>query len=57
MTRPEHMTAEQRIQHVLSADFIASARYGLVPTGPMVPFYRPRPVSLPVLPEAWRAVQ
>lgn len=51
------LTAEQRIQHVLSADFIASARYGLVPTGPMVPFYRPRPVSLPVLPEAWRAVQ
>ena len=51
------MTAEQRIQHILRADYISSPRMGLVPTGPLLDRYRPRPVSLPRLPEEWRAVQ
>lgn len=57
MTDPRHMTAEQRIQHVLSADWIASPRLGLVPTGPLLTRYIPRPVKLPELPETWRAMQ
>ena len=53
MTRLDQMTAEQRIRHALEADFIASPRLGLVPTGPLID-YMPRPVTLPEMPESLR---
>lgn len=56
MTRPDQMSAEQRIRHALEADFIASPRLGLVPTGPLID-YIPRPVTLPEMPEALRVTQ
>ena len=58
MNRFEFETADERIQRVLSqSDYLASERLGLIPTGPLLDRYKPRPVSLPVMPEAWGAVQ
>jgi len=60
------LTAQQRIDALLTADFLADDRWRIatrqdvldaLPTGPMIPHYIPRPVTLPQLPEAWRAVQ
>jgi len=63
MTR---LTAQQRIDALLTADFysddsghVATRRDILdaLPTGPMLDRFIPAPVSLPHLPEAWRAAQ
>lgn len=65
MTAPT-LTAEQRIQAALAADFFAddtgrvATRRDILdalPTGPALVWYTPRPVTLPRLPETWRAVQ
>ena len=59
------LTAQQRIDALLTADFFADDRGRIATrqdvldallTGPMIPHYIPRPVSLPMPREVWRAV-
>ena len=59
-------TARQRIDALLAADFYASDRgtvatrrdvLDALPTGPALDRYMPAPVTLPAMPETWRAVQ
>ena len=58
------LTARQRVQRILEADFFVSdtgriaTRQDILdalPSGPALDRYIPAPVSLPVLPETWRA--
>ena len=58
------ITARQRVQRILEADFFASDTGRIatrqdvldaLPTGPALPRYIPAPVSFPALPETWRA--
>jgi hypothetical protein len=66
-----HLTAEQRIQAALTADFYADdtgytatrqyildrrAALDALPTGPALVWYPTRPVTLPMPRETWRAV-
>ena len=58
------ITAEQRIDAILRADFLGNSRgdltsvCDLIQSGPAMPaIYSPAPVTLPPVPETWRTVQ